>query len=61
MHRFFLNFHKSARERAAEVSASAYSHYRQFEPIAYKVYNPIKQIHNKYLGKFYGKSKKGIN
>ncbi len=58
MKRFFLNFRKSVSERKAEVSAKAYSHYRNLQPIVGKVYNSTKEIHNKYLGKFYGQSKK---
>jgi hypothetical protein len=57
MHRYLINFRKSVSERKAEVSAKAYNHYRRLQPIVGKWYNPIKQIHNKYLGKFYGKGK----
>lgn len=58
MRKYLINFRKSFSERKAEISAKAYSHYRNLQPIVGKVYNPFKQIHNKYLGKFYGQSKK---
>lgn len=48
MRRFVLNFHKSTRERAAELSARTYNYYRRLQPIVGKVYNPIKELHNKY-------------
>lgn len=52
MKRFLLNFHKSARERAAEISARGYNHFKRLQPIVEKVYNPLKAIHSKYLGKW---------
>ena len=56
MHRYFVNFKKSAGDRAAEISARAYNHYQRIRPFVGKIYKPLKEIHNKYLGKYYGKS-----
>ncbi len=61
MHRFNINFRQTTSERAAEISNRAYNHYLRFKPYLGKIYAPIKQIHNKYLGKFYGQGKKGTS
>ena len=57
MHRFHTNFRQTASERAAQISAKAYNHYLRFKPYLGKIYIPIKQIHNKYLGKWASGSK----
>lgn len=49
MHRFFINFRTSARDRASQISAKAYNHYLRFKPFVGKIYKPLKEIHNKYL------------
>lgn len=56
MHRYLINFKKSTRDRAAELSTRAYNHYLRLKPFAGKIYQPLKEIHNKYFGKFYGKN-----
>lgn len=43
MHKFIINFRKSARERAAEVSTRAYNHYKRFKPYLDKVYGTYKK------------------
>ncbi len=55
MRKFFINFRKSARDRAAEISARAYNHYLRIRPNLGKIGVPFKLIRNK----FYGQSKKG--
>lgn len=52
MKRFFINFHKNARDRAAEISAKAYNHYLRFRPIIDKIKLNFKK---------YGSGKKGID
>ncbi len=55
MHRYVINFKKSAQDRAAEISARAYNHYKRFQPFVGKLYKPLREAHNKYLEKWFQK------
>lgn len=52
MHKFTLNFRKSARERAAEISTRAYNHYRRFSPVFQKAHNTVKMFRDRLKTKF---------
>lgn len=56
MHRYFLNFRKSAQDRAAEISARAYNHYQRIRPFVGKIYKPFKEMHTKYFKNKYGQN-----